>query len=257
MFRRSFFCVALLGALAALATPTESQADFKVKIEAYGKDGSGNYTVSKGSTTLTDGDSDGSISLSNTNLFALGSGATTGLNLSVVATSNRTESNASPAQIQDVTATVRNRTNQDLKLVVTVTDTGFTIPNGPNPMTMISTLGTSGTSGFGATGTFQSGVDVDNQEFAMDAATSTQAIGFPVASSEQTRSLQFNRSGAYSMTNQFVLYLPNSMGNAASLTGTTEVYAAPAPSGLVALVTAVPFFGLLRRRMSRKEATAA
>src|SRR5262249_16105404 len=114
------------------------------------------------------------------NLFGLGT-STTGLNLSLTATSNRLETTANPAQIQDVTATVRNRTSMGLKLIVTVTDTDFTSPGGPNAMTLVSTLGSAGTSGFGATGTLQSGVDVANVEFAMDATTSAQAIGFPVA----------------------------------------------------------------------------
>jgi len=240
MFSRRFLLVAILATAGVCTAPSVSQADFKVKVDLYDSTG----TTQLATTTVTDGDNDGNISLSNTNLFSGITGG--GLDVSLIAHSNRTNPNGNPAQLQDIVASIQNGSSTAYQIRVTVTDTDYLIPVGLNPMTLKSKVGNSDLGTNPVSGTFQSGVDVNNQEFAFGFTTATQNVATP-----STVFGQFNRTGVYSISNQFILNLSGGMTGAASLTGTSSVTAAPAPAGLILLLGAVPFVGLFRRVMKR------
>jgi hypothetical protein len=203
--------------------------------------------------------------------------------IKVEANSNNINPLGNPAQLQDVSTSVQDisgptasggngQAAQNYTIVISLTDTGYNIPIGPNPMTMTSVLQWSAAGNPQVSGSFKSAADTGDVQFAKDPSapgdlwqsaftsstaitTGTQNVG-DLSLANTMKSVQFNRSGSYSLTNQYIINTSANMVAAASLTGTTEVWAAPAPGGLILAATALPFVGLLRRRLRAAAPTA-
>jgi hypothetical protein len=276
MFRRRLLMVAAVAA--TLWASSQAQASFVLQIDVYKTSG---MSLVESITESTPAVGLGSETLTFSHINPSSSDFTSAtlnqdLLLEVKADSNRTDPSGNPAQIQNVTATIRNvsahtavgNTNPatPYTVVISLTDTDFTIPVGPNPMTLTSVLQWSAAGNPAVTGSFQSAADTGNTEFAggsvatifTAAGTATpgsQTIG-DTSSANTNKVIQFNRSGPYSLTNQYIINTSAQMTAAASLTGTTEVWAAPAPGGLILAATALPFVGLLRRRLRAAAPTA-
>jgi hypothetical protein len=257
MFRSKFLLTAVVAVAAALAAPATSEAAYKVKIELF----NASTNASLGSTTITDNvgpDTDGTVGtvdFNDTNLFG------TNFSLKLTSFSNQSMPAGNPAQLQ--TQSVRLLDNDaaiDFRVVITTTNTSYTIPSPADPSKLVSTLQWSSTGNPAVAGTFQSFTSLaagGTSEFdTTQVSTSLQNIASP-----GTVSTLWNRSGqAYSITNVMNISTTGVMGSSAAITGTSEVFSAPAPAGLVLVAGALPFAGLLRLRrrgLTTVPATAA
>jgi hypothetical protein len=232
MFRRKFFVTAILGALASMASPGTSKAAFTVTLHEVG------FT----DVTITDngvGDSDPNAGYIQTNqafgdFFIVAN----------FATSNSAD-NVSPAQlgIQNTDATT-NRTFTGTKtLTITVEDTNFNAPGSgwDKVTTALQALSNGGTV------TYQTYVDGD-----AGTLQSLSAIGTKTGTDyTYVGSTPYSIKGVLTITMSAGVRSFRVQGDSTVEPGVNPV---PAPGGLILAATAVPFFGLLRRRLRRTEA---
>jgi len=272
MFRRKFLTAALVAAVAALGGSPRVDAGYKAHIEVYDLTAA---TSVLGSVDLTGVSSN--IAFDSTgNLLGQ-----VGLELAITSHSSH-GSSGGDSQLSNITSTVQNITGHDYRITIQVTDTTYTSPGGtprylqsnldssqlpadsdPNPLTNKNWA-----NGLMVQGTFQSYASMANNEYDFTGTqTSSQQVLSDsihpnhIAVSENDRQALFNGGTPFSMTNEFVIDVRHGMadGTFAQLTGTTVVSGkplpnvpiegVPAPAGLVLAFTAVPFFGMLRRRM--------
>jgi len=270
MFRR-FFLTAAAAVAVGLIAPATSQAafasNFQMRIQRLDPtlgtvigtlDLDTGVGTDAGDRTLTDNLTSADLNpaanhmlIAQTNAFGIPATGTDGLTVSV--TSNR-QDEVDHALLNEVNTTVTNNTGSIVRLRVTVTS-AFQLPAG-NPLnivgsTVYNSVGTSGLSFYndGAGGNPEGGFWV----FHDTAATpfSQAATDFNVTTpttSVQSGANSFARAGDYSVTLVMDFTLAAG-GSVDGLTGTARIDAAPAPAGLILAATALPFVGLLRRRL--------
>lgn len=225
MSRLKFIVASILAAAALLTTSLESQAGFTV-------------TVSDGTNSYTFTSSDGNNILDQ---HTVGN-----FLVSIDAYSNSPGVDGS-GEISNQTIDIKNVSgNVDATtLTITAVSTGFTIS--PNPLSVLTSLSASKLTGSAdgyssINGTQVVGSDVHIQ--GVDATSSTALT---------------DASTPFSFGNTMLIHLNASTGSSgrqlANVTIDSEVTAAPAPAGLVMLISALPFAGILRLR--RREAEAA
>jgi len=228
MFRRKFLMAAVVAGIAALAGPATSQAAFEIKITSGAFD-----------HTFTDGDNNGII------------------NDSISLNGYSIEVNASFAQnslaglLQNTAITVTTTRTTAANIVIESFYDGFTFaPVGAtvNAISSISTTnlpsGTSGTVVSSIDGTVAPPLVLNGPTFNGSAVVNFDAlIG----------------NNPFEMGNTMTIAgLTKDTGfGQLNLTATTFATAVPAPAGLILAATALPFVGLLRRRLRRPEATTA
>jgi len=227
-------CLGLLAAaLVAATAPGRARADFKVQ-----------YAIGADVTTVTDngaGDLDptvGTIFISRT---------VDQVTLAIVANTNK-GSPEPAAQVQDATVNIQNGAGVAQTARITVTDNNFTVPGTTGQSVVLqSRLGISSIGGNinPITGTFTSYTDNNNAEFGKTFNTPPQNMLFPLPQSEQLKEAIFQRSGIYSVTNEFLLNLPANQEFGASFTGTTRVFITPVPNNVALLLSALPAIGLV------------
>lgn len=138
-------------------------------------------------------------------------------------------------------------------LTISVTQTDFTRPSGPG-----SSVALTGSGDFtyapNATATLSATVDLGNNAFATGGDPSqvytASTVLSPVASGTLTPVSQGNFSigGNFSLTTSMTVS-GLGVGDSVQNLGANGAVYAPAPGGLILAATAVPFFGLLRRRL--------
>jgi len=262
MFRRKFLTAALVAAVAALAAPMTSQAAFYIGVRVGGVGGS---------TTILN---DATLDLANDGVIEtplLSPGGTLtgrynfgGYYIGVSATSN---ANTNPDQALLTTNTrvvVSNvgAGNQTLELFVL--EDSFTVPGTPPILSTLTNDLTVNNFFIGATknGAGQPGESVsviatagiDAQPVGsadpfnpgtIQGITANSSISIPVNGNETSTSFLRTTTPYYLLTH---LVFNLNQGNSVQIQNDTSV-TAPAPAGLVLVATAVPFFGVLRRRM--------
>lgn len=225
MFRFRFVTGAFVAAVVALSSPATSEAAFKIRFD-YNNDG----TYEK---TITDNSAEDSAA--QTGLISY-IGSVGGFNLVInVGTSKPLLTNGAMDLLNFTLAGTGT-------IAIEITDTGFT-PGQSSPY-LFSAGGTS-TNRPGVT--FQAGGTSSNTEFDLTTSTGVLGVTNGINNSFSTGGT-FGPGGAdpYSLTMRAVI-THNSFLDATSFDA--EVRPAPAPAGLVMALTALPFFGLLRRRM--------
>jgi len=228
------------------AAPTLSFADFELKIDAF----QGGSSI--GSLTIMDngaGDADstpGRILFTGTGTFL----AANNIDALISAFSNRTMS-LPISQLQDATISLQNMSNTPTRILIQVSDTGFTTPGSSGTkLIMSSKLGISSVGVGATTGIFQSFEDNGDVQFGHQNPTPAQIFAFPVPVPEED--LLLTRSGSYSLTSMFDLNMPANQILAAAFTGTTEMAVIPAPSNLLLLASVLPLLPLGLRFLRRQ-----
>jgi hypothetical protein len=234
MVRRQFLAVAALAAITALITPTSSQAGFKITLSE------GNNSI-----VITDGGANDFSGVNGVIATAQSFGS-----FSFVA--NLASSNSAGGTAPAI-LTINNLTINALAwwgggtrtLTITVEDTNFNAP-GVGPANVTSNL--SGWSIPGGQATYQS--FLDNQAGTLLEGNGTANNNMFIGDTPYTlRSVLTITMGA----NGIAQGLGSTVVNGES----GGVNHAPAPSGLILAATALPFLGLLRRRLGRAETGAS
>jgi hypothetical protein len=235
MFRRRFLMAAIVAGIATLAGPATGRADFKLRLD-FGNNGS--YE-----TTITDnqaGDSDPTVGVINF--------STSGGGFSVLVNVGSSKPVLTSGQMDLLNLTISGGAGV---VAVELTDTGF--PGTPGAYTF--SVGGTTTTSLGLL-SFEAGGTSSDTEFDLSNSTGplnptgTGGTGFAT-------SAQFANGGAdpYSLTIRAVVE-HTAPGQITSFDA--HLTPVPAPAGLVLAATALPFVGILRRRLRRPEtATAA
>jgi len=158
------------------------------------------------------------------------------------------------AYISQGQTSIRNNSGSAQTITITVTsgggahEEGFSAPQSPPPLNLLSTA--SGTPGSGATvtGTFKSWGDASDVEFGHGKAAPVININATV-SYANTTTTSFSPNTMYSLTDEAVYTITG--GKSTDASGQTDIFPTPAPAGLVLSLTGLPLFGLgvwLRRR---------
>lgn len=244
MFRRRFLMAAFVAAIAALAGPATSRADFKLKIES-------------GSTTVLVQDQDFGPTVPNTNPdqnSAAGtvafSGPVAGFNVtSSSATSSPPLGTPISAEMDLNTFTIASTGAGTIKF--TMSATNFDI----GQVRVLESI-FSGSTSTGSQAQFQVWVNSDNTLFstAGDLSSDSGLVGpggFAITNGDLG-----NFTGPFSIT-ATITFTATGAGQSISGDGRVNVLT-PAPAGLILAASGLPFLGLLRRRLRRSEpATAA
>jgi len=262
MFRRKFLTAALVAAVAALAAPMTSQAAFYIGVRVGGVGGS--TTILNDATF--DAVNDGNIETPT--LQAGGSLAGKynfgGYFIGISATSN---AGINPNQALLTTNTkvvVSNISAGNQTLELFVLEDNFSVPGTPpilstltNDLTVNNFFVGADAMGAGQLGESVSviasaGIDAQPVGSAnpfnpgtIQGITASSSISAPVLGNETSTSFLRTTSPYYVQTH---LIFNLNQGNSVQIQDDTKV-TAPAPAGLVLVATAVPFFGLIRRRM--------
>jgi len=272
MFRSRFLLTAAVAVAAALAAPAVSQAAFQIRLEAGSENATIDLTTGKvlsatggsgftaGSTLATSNPGAGS---GNYLFFAPGSFGSTFASLQFRGYLIQTESDVNNHPGTQVMGNLYLGTTQvtnvsagasPAALKISVTDTDYTLPSAVNRYIETTFNGTVTNStavadlySYYANGTtpFDTAVNVAGEDLHAQATQGHPASGAPVTSPS------FAATGPYTLTNSIVI-TGLSTGQVATAS-VDQVVHAPAPPGLVMLVGAVPFFGLIRRRLRKSE----
>ncbi len=227
MLRFRFLTAAIIAAVAALASPATSQADFKLRLD-YGNNGSYEAEVVDNGA----GDSD-----SRTGFIVYSGG---GGGFSVVFTLASSKPILAPGVMDMLNLTISGAGT----VAIEVTDTGFTPAR---PAGYEFSVG--GTSTDRAGLRFRAGGTSSNAEF--DLSTSTGDLSVTNGTGTSFTAGGFFGPGIadpYSLTMRAVITHDSA---ADSTSFDAEVRPVPAPGGLILAVTCIPFFGLLRRRLQQ------
>ena len=257
MFRRKFLMAAIVAGIAALAGPTASQAAFSVTMQSGG---SGPFVVTDNlasGTVPSGGYFDFDLTTTSPNTISIASsqvGNLNGFSFSLISTSN---SPGSPTAGGLVTSSVISLSNNNAtaeRITLTFFSDGFAIP-GAGPLSLSTVI----TSLIGDLTPADLGAGLTQSQIYSTGSGSTSASTNPAAYFQSgttliTGPVSFTSTGTYS--NQLVLSLYLEAGEDAFLQVGSRVIA-PAPAGLILAATALPFVGLLRRRLRRPETTTA
>jgi hypothetical protein len=235
MFRR-FMMAAIVAGIATLAGPSTSRADFTITFQQTGfLDAI--VTTSSNNISLVD--------------YAFGT-----YEIDVNAFSN-SPGGAIPGStvgglLTQNTFSVTTTATGASALTIIISDDRFTTP-GPGVAVVTNSI----SSTFMTTGTASATTEVSpttGGSFTTGpASVSGPLVGFD---GDETGGITTITGSPYTITNSLVLSGLTTAGNRANITTTSSVVV-PAPAGLILAATALPFAGLLRRRLRRPEATTA
>jgi hypothetical protein len=257
MFRWKFLMAAIVAGIAALAGPATSQAAYELRLSSNGEIATLDLTtVTTGAGTIGSGTYTGSSSgggvVTLTGIVFQGYTISTNLTFSNSPGSpGLAQLSLSDTSIQRTAALTNNGT---LSIAVSATDysspTGFTTNN-----TAFQTLYTPNNAN--GTVTLTSHVDLTNSLFGAgntQSDTATTSFSSPI----NTQALP-SINGLFSMTNEIqVSGLAVAVNNLPQIQASVDsTVIVPAPAGLILAATALPFVGLLRRRLRKPEATTA
>ncbi len=259
MFRRKFLTAAIVAAVATLTGPAVSQAAFEIKIEQLNVStgaviGSAIF-ITDGGGSDGDGDSD-AISYTNHNIFG-------GVDLKVTGSAKEASSGS---QLSQVSTNVVNTTGGAVRLRISSTRE-YTEPSGQN-LKVLASASLNQTNNYAYSGTYNAYINGNGGLF----SNGTQVNGgniSPGTGVGQAGGVLANPNGVWSLTEVFDVTINNDDGQGhngqitgmtgdMNVTGTDDAPTldAPAPGGLVMALGAVPFLGLIRRRLRKSEAAA-
>jgi hypothetical protein len=259
MFRRKFLMAAIVAGIATLAGPATSQAGFSVT-----------FTVGASTTTIFDNGA-GDYAFLNSNTIVTGSmdtaGNTTGvpfplppfhfmgfdiaLRTSHISTSGEVNIDSHSELIikyvgADPSATIRIEIVADSLTNPGAAGDGMTLFHRVTGLEFFKDNGTTG--GVGSLDTWAT-ADPPGASTPVISLTS----GGPAADGDET--VNFIRPVSYDLIQTVDLTL--NRDNSAQFDMLTRVNPVPAPAGLILAATALPFVGLIRRRLRKPEATTA
>jgi hypothetical protein len=273
LFRRRFFLAAALAAAVGLVGPPTARAAFTVTLQQT----AGSPAVS-GANPVTVADTAGSLSFplppagtifdtstteghivlgQSQGAFAFPSSAVTFGAFSLTFNGQRSSDEGGALVIGSTGPTITTVTNMSsttATLVITLQEDAFALPAGPaslgvtNSLTVLGITGPTGNFSLSSTSTVQNNTSPFNP-----VTVGTSLSGGPGGTSN-TVIFERNGGGSYTAIHTFTLTLD--AGASVQFQGQTAV-ATPAPPGLILAATALPFAGLLRRRLRRKEAAVA
>jgi hypothetical protein len=230
MLRFKFLIAAALTATALLGTPTVGKAGFTV-------------TVSDGMGGTLNFNDNGTGIISN-------SGTLDGFTIAILATSNSPGANGVALltnQTTQITSINGTTLSSALNLTITSSSDGFTLD--PTHGTLQTSLQSNVLQGSVA------GVSMIN-----GAPVTASAVALNDPNATITSNVQASWTNSFTLGNQQLLTINagtySSHQQVAEVQISSQVTAAPAPPGLVMLVSALPFAGLLRlrRRLAKAEA---
>jgi hypothetical protein len=248
MCRPKFLTAALVAAVAALAGPSTSQAAFTITFQTTGAT----------DITLTDqvfgpvgaGDQSATVNRIASGTFAFGQ-----YEIEVTATSNAPGGTipgvGEGGYLTQNTFAVRALVAGAASLTIIVSDDRYTIPGAGQASVTNSISSTFLSSGSVSATTTVS--PTTGGSFTTAAATLTGP--FSTQKGADTFGLTTITSTPFTITNTLIISGLLSGPNTGANITTTSTVTAPAPAGLILAATALPFAGLLRRRLRRPEAT--
>jgi len=271
MFRSKFLLAAVVAAAAiALAAPATSQAGFSVKAvvganKATINDNNTPANTTAGSTAnVTDRSAAaGTISTNTVNAglnhngddiapFTVG-----GVRIGFSAQIN--ENSAQSLLSSSTDLVLKNNSGAAVTVVLTISYDGFTLPgNAPEDLKLNNELTiTAFNNSVGTKSTTSSTGSVKAKTSANDDPVTSGEVGGNVAGLYTSDAIFHRTSTPYTMTQTITVKL--GVGESVKFDQeSTLTPVVPAPAGLVLLATALPFAGLLRRRLRKSEvATAA
>jgi hypothetical protein len=219
MFRR-FMMAAIVAGIATLAGPSRSEAALTLRLS----DGV-NPTV-----TVVDGDNDGVVVFNG----AIGT-------WTINVTTGISKPNLGPATMDLNSVNVTNSSGGTL--TIDLSDDGFVGPHSGHVLGVGGT--TSGSVSFMAAG--------GNSNTLFDLSNASSVLNFNSSPYAGTALLPSGGNDPYSLTIRAVI----THTGAGATSFNAELEPVPAPAGLILAATALPFVGLLRRRLRRQETTTA
>jgi len=229
MFRRRFLMAAIVAGIATLAEPSTSEGAFKLRLS---DDGGATWT------TITDGGAGDDSGVAGVIQFSGDIG-----NWVVNVTTGLSKPLLDPGSM-DLNSVNVSSSGGPATLTIELTDTDFV---GPSPGQIFAVGGTANGSV-----SFEAGGTNSNTEFDLTNSTGVLAFGSGAFSTEST--IVSGSADPYSLTIRTII----SHGSGTNSTSfNAELSPVPAPAGLILAATALPFIGLLRRRLRRPEATTA
>ncbi len=266
MFRSRFLLAAVVAAVASLLAPAPSEAGYSVKVKV---NGTTIATINDGGLGDTNAELNG-ISANGTYTTGTGSDKIhydfSGITNSPGTTIGQMTS--SSINIYSYSgASTSAAASQNYRVQLEVMSDGFTAPGQSSDLLSVQTILT-GLGGFNAStdlGTAGSGknefITTVTGAGQTPASVSTNPTSFTVDVNGKwsSGSMTFNRGSDYAITQSIdvLVKTTNTSDNALAFQDKSLV-AAPAPAGLIMLAGALPFAGLLRRRLRKSEqATAA
>jgi hypothetical protein len=244
MFRSKFLMAATVAAIAALAGPATSQAGFTIHIS----DDLGNIPFN----AVVGGNS------YNNNTIVMG-----GLKINITLTSNAPGNNSN-SQVDTAAISVSTTAGgiPATKLTISVISDTFLNAPGLVGATLFTSMGFSNLQNLGITPTATaSGFSTINGLHVVGSDVSV-----PDVLGSSTSSVPLFVASPYTLGNTMILDLhaysgePTGQANVnitSFLDGQGNFQITPAPAGLILAATALPFVGLLRRRLRKPEATTA
>jgi len=261
MLRRRFLIAVAVAATALLASATPSQASFKLKLQS-GAD-IVTYDLTTATPTIIAGESTASAT-SSLSFGGLTSAGFFNLQFAGYSITTQSDTNNVPGTTQLGFLALNNFTITNTGdatgkgLVVSLTATDFTAPGEAKHRSMSSLY----TAIFGLQATANSTIkletayDEDNGEFTSqgdaeiyDQANFVAPVGSNSGGGASLPGGGTSPSTAYSLTDKITITGLAVGGSIGQADARAEITATPAPAGLILVATAVPFFGLLRRRM--------
>jgi hypothetical protein len=231
MYLRKFLLGALVAAIGAFAAPSRSEATFMLRLTDTG---------TGDAVTISDGDGDGVIG------FIGSVGGTSNWTINITAA--RSKPNVGSASAPELRLTTTSETTGGGgTLRIEVSDVDFGPTANPLPLTIISNSADPLT-GPTTTDLF---LDLANSDFNMVTQVGSGLSGSGVFDVQETANATTDT--------QFSLNLVTTVTHTGANTSQfdSSVTSVPAPAGLILAATAVPFLGLLRRRMRKPEVTTA
>ena len=263
MFRSRFLLAAVVAAVASLTAPATSQAAFYVTLSG---DGSNTYVINDQNSPANTGpfnDRNNAIDEVNNIRVASGTGATptlyNSINFSLTTLTDNPGTSVS-GNVFATTAHIVNTSASQKRITFTITSSGFTSPGQAGDtlyaQTVLTSLTGLTTSNLGSGANQSQFVTTITGTGQTPNSVSTSADSFVQSGTQMwSNQVSFIRGSDYTISSTYDLYI------AAGATvdfQVNSVVAAPAPAGLIMLAGAMPFAGLLRRRLRKSElATAA
>ncbi len=263
MFRSRFLLAAVVAAVASLAAPATSQAAFYVTLSG---DGINTYVINDQNSPANTGpftDLNNASSQVN-NIQVASAGASTTLYNSIDFSLTTRTNNPGTASLGNVfasTANLVNTSNAQKRITFTITSSGFTSPGQAGDTLYARTVLTSlmglTTSNLGSGANQSQFVTTITGSGQVPNPVSTSADSFVQSGNQMwSNQVSFTRGSNYTMSSTYDLYI--AANATVDFQVNSVVTAAPAPAGLIMLAGALPFAGLLRRRLRKSElATAA
>jgi len=255
MFRRKFLITAMLAAITLLAAPAVSQAAFSLQLSG----GASTYTVNDQNSPSNVGPyvDEKASALTGVNKILVSSdsgGNYNGIQFELTTTTNN-PGTAVDGNVFATTAHLDNQTGSGKTIVFTITSSGFTSPGqagdklySQTELTLITGLTQSNL----GTGAQQSSFTTKITGAGQDPSSVTTNPSNWTTSGTQLWSdpVYFTRGSDYTITSTYSVYIA---AGARVDFQVNSVVAAPAPAGLVMFAGALPFFGLIRRRLRKSD----